>query len=211
MPFARFCHFAIAAFSITSTCLAASTIDIARSYSDGGGYKWNGSGVPETITFRGELILSKGESTYCSGFTFAVAMKTAHQRGLLKNKTADQLRVFQKQWYGATKDSEEIQCALAAEELGIGRQVDVEQAKPGDFLQLWRTNGSGHSVVFLGWINKDDRRIGLKYRSSQKSTNGIGDRQEYFPGIPGTDGNVDPKRLYFCRLNRSAAEYPLGD
>jgi hypothetical protein len=111
------------------------------------------------------------------------------------------VRGFQKDWYGATKDSGETQCVYALGKLGIGKQVTEKEAKPGDFLQLWRTNKSGHSVVFLDWVTDSGRPIGVKYRSTQTSTKGIGDRVEYFTGAPGKKGAVDPKRLYFGRLN----------
>src|SRR6478672_1815962 len=121
-------------------------VAIARAFPDGGGYEWKGTGVPEDIRFNDKIILSKGKATYCSGFTFAVAMKAADERGLLKDKTMEQVRGFQKDWYGATKDSGETQCVYALGKLGIGKQVTEKEAKPGDFLQLWRTNKSGHSV-----------------------------------------------------------------
>ena len=178
-----------------------SIIDIARRFPDGGGYEWKGSGVPEDVRFNGKIILAKGKATYCSGFTFAVVMNAAGERGLLKSKTTEQVQAFQKEWYGATKASSESQCAYAIEKLGIGKAVPTKDAKPGDFLQLWRTNKSGHSVVFLEWISEAGRPIGVKYRSTQKSTDGIGDRVEYLTGVPGKKGSVDPQRLYFCRLN----------
>jgi hypothetical protein len=174
---------------------------IAHAFPDGGGYEWKGTGVPEEIRFGGKLILDKGKTTYCSGFTFAVAMKAATRRGLLKNKTFEQIRAFQKDWYGATNESGETQCAYAMKRLGIGRPVAAENSRPGDFLQLWRNDKSGHSVVFLHWVTDANRPIGLKYRSSQTSTHGVGDRVEYFSGIPGKNGSLDPKRMYFCRLN----------
>jgi hypothetical protein len=180
---------------------ASDVVKIARGYKDGGGYKWKGSGTPEEIKFNGEKILPKGESTYCSGFTFAVVMKAAEQRGLLRDKKPEQIRAFQKEWYGATKESAETQCAFAVERLGIGKQVTSKQARAGDFLQLWRTNKSGHSVVFLEWVKDGRRPIGVKYRSTQKSTDGIGDRVEYFANVPSKDGKVDVERMYFCRLD----------
>jgi hypothetical protein len=178
-----------------------SVVEIARAYPDGGGYEWKGSGVPEEIRFSGEQILPKGKSTYCSGFTFAVVMKAAAERGLLADKSISEVRAFQKDWYGATKESGETQCAYALEKLGVGKSVTAERVRPGDFLQLWRTNKSGHSVVFLDWVTEGGRPIGVKYRGSQTSTNGIGDRVEYFAGIAGKKGSVDPQRLYFGRLN----------
>jgi hypothetical protein len=178
-------------------------VKIAQAYSDGGGYEWKGTGVPEEIRFEGHQILAKGKSTYCSGFTFAVVMKAAAERGLLKGKSADDVRAFQKEWYGATKASAETQCAYAIEKFGLGTSVKAEDARSGDFLQLWRANKSGHSVVFLDWVTERGRRIGVKYRSSQKLTNGIGDRVEYFEGVK--RGSVDRKRMYFARLNESTA------
>ena len=185
---------------LTTHTKTGDVLAVARAFPDGGGYEWKGSGVPEEVLFDGKIILPKGKATYCSGFTFAVAMKAAAERGLLKNKTIEQVRDFQNDWYGATKDSRETQCAYALEKLGIGKPVAIKDAKPGDFLQLWRTNKSGHSVVFLDWITDAGRPIGVKYRSTQTSTNGIGDRTEYFTGIPGKKGSVDPKRLHFGRL-----------
>jgi hypothetical protein len=193
-------QFALAVFTAASTCHAAgNVVKVARSYKDGGGYEWKGSGTPEEIQFNGQKILAKGEKTYCSGFTFAVVMKAAAERGLLRGKSVEQIRAFQKDWYGATQESSEIQCAFAVEKLGIGRSVKPEKSRAGDFLQLWRTDKSGHSVVFLEWVRDGRRPIGVKYRSTQKMTDGIGDRIEYFAGVK--DGKVDPKRMYFCRLN----------
>jgi hypothetical protein len=202
----RVCNRVVAvciAFQAATVAFAksASVVDIAHGFPDGGGYEWKGSGVPEDIRFKDKLILAKGKATYCSGFTFGVAMRAASERGLLKSKTTEQIRDFQKDWYGATKESGETQCVYAVEKLGIGKPVAMKDAKPGDFLQLWRTNKSGHSVVFLEWVSDAGRPIGLKYRSTQTATKGIGDRVEYFGGVPGKKGVVDPKRLYFCRLN----------
>jgi hypothetical protein len=182
-----------------------SVLKIARSYGDGGGYdsSWKGSGVPDEIRFHGERILAKGRGSYCCGFTFAVAMDAATARGLLRDKSVDEVRAFQKQWYGATEESREIQCAMAVETLGIGKAIEPEEARPGDFLQFWRINKSGHSVVFLEWIEEGCQRIGFRYRSSQGSTKGIGDRVEYFAGLKGKEGAVDRTRMYFCRLKEA--------
>jgi hypothetical protein len=199
------CRILVIAFFVIQTSSVAfskstDVVAIARAFPGGGGYEWKGTGVPVDIRFDGKTILAKGKATYCSGFTFAVAMKAAAERGLLKGKTTEQVHAFQKEWYGATKESGETQCAYALEKLGIGKRIAIKDAMPGDFLQLWRTNKSGHSVVFLEWVTDAVRPIGVKYRSTQTSTNGIGDRVEYFNGTPGKKGAVDPKRLYFGRL-----------
>jgi hypothetical protein len=188
---------------LSAVVSATDTLEVARKYKDGGGYdkSWKGTGVPEEIRFKNERILAKGKGTYCCGFTFAVAMDVALERGLLAGKRPEEVRVFQKQWYGATEESREIQCAMAVEKLDIGQRIEADDARPGDFLQFWRTNQSGHSVVFVEWVEQDGRRIGFKYRSSQGSTKGIGDRVEYFADHDGKQGLVDRERMYFCRLN----------
>ncbi len=182
----------------------ADVLKIARSLKDGGGYQWEGSsGVPQPIEFAGVTILpAQPKGTYCSGFTFTVAMRVAADRGLLTGKSVGQVRRFQKEWYGSTPDAAEKQCALAVEELGVGREVKkLDDARPGDFVQLWRTNKSGHSVVLLALEREGGRIIGLRYRSSQKSTDGIGDRVEFFADVSGRDGKLDRNRIYVARLN----------
>jgi hypothetical protein len=192
------CLFGNAAF-------AAETLEVARDYKDGGGYdsSWKGTGVPEEVRFKNERILAKGKGTYCCGFTFAVAMDVARERGLLADKRPEEIRAFQKQWYGATDESREIQCAMAVQKLGIGRRIELDNARSGDFLQFWRTNKSGHSVVFVEWVEENGRRVGFKYRSSQGSTKGIGERVEYFADEGHKEGLVDRDRMYFCRMNEA--------
>src|SRR5688572_3259709 len=77
-------------------------LDIAKSFKDGGGYVWEGgSGAPRAIEVGGETILKAQEKgTYCSGFTFSVAMAAAKERGLLEGKPIAAVRQFQKEWYG---------------------------------------------------------------------------------------------------------------
>jgi hypothetical protein len=179
----------------------------ARSFPDGGAYneKWAGSGTPEEILHNGQRVLAKGDGTYCCGFTFAVAMRVAGEKGLLKDKTLDEVKRFQKEWYGAVQepDVRERQCAVAVERIGIGKTVAFGDARPGDFCQFWRGK-SGHSVVFLGWAEQDGRRVGLRYRSSQGSTKGVGDVTEYFTDAKSPDdkpGRVLGDRTYFGRLD----------
>jgi hypothetical protein len=177
---------------------------VARTFPDGGGYnvKWGGTGTPREIRFKDARILAKGENgTYCCGFTFTVVMKAATEAGLLTDKSVEQVKRFQKEWYGAVDDkpTRERQCAVALEHLGIGKQVSPDDARAGDFLQFWRTK-SGHSVVFLKWVEKDGQRIGFTYRSSQGSTDGIGDKTEYFKDSGIAKAEVDPQRMYFGRL-----------
>ena len=206
----RSLHFAAVLLVLISSARAAETpndvvIGVARSYTSGGGYneKWGGTGCPEEIQFEKQRVLGKGTNgTYCCGFTFAVAMKAGGKMDLFKGKTIEQIKRFQKEWYGAVDEPEirEKQCSVAVEHLGVGKSIPSDEAQPGDFCQLWREK-SGHSVIFMGWEEKDGKRIGLKYRSSQGSTKGIGDRSEFFSDTGIKDAKVDRKRVYFGRFN----------
>lgn len=175
-------------------------LEAARGFDDGGGYEWEGgTGCPRDIEFDGQTILARQErGSYCCGYTFAVVMQVCEAEGLLNGQEVTAVRAFQKQWYGAVEDEEtrERQCARALENLGIGKAVKPRKARPGDFLQFWRGR-SGHSVVFLGWETRGEAVVGIRYRSSQGSTDGIGDKVELFQGA---GGDVDPERMYFGRL-----------
>jgi len=183
----------------------ADIVRIAYGYEDGGTYKWKGSGVPEELVFAGEQILPKSDGTYCCGYTLAVVFKAAQSRGLLGGRTADDIRLLHKYWYGNTEDSEETLVVYALEELELGQFVELNEAAAGDFAQFWRSNESGHSVMFLEWIVEEGKTVGVKYRSSQKSTNGIGDRIEYFADAEDHDGKLLRDRFYVVRLNPATA------
>ena len=69
----------------------------------------------------------------------------------------------------------------AIEKYGLGYKItNLEDLQPGDFIDLSRENNTGHTAVFQNWIRKDGKIIGLKYWSSQGSTNGIKYKEEYF-------------------------------
>lgn len=185
-------------------------VDVAYGFQDGGGYKerpWVGTGTMKRIRFKNERILSEGDKTYCNGFTFTVVMDVLQNTGHIDNKTVEQIRAFQQHWYGTKNLWAEKQCVYALETLGIGTEIDFDDAKEGDFVQFWRGPKSGHSAVFLAWVfDEDNNKKGFLYRSSQGSTNGIGTHVEYFDNYQG--GDVDRNRVYFGRLNRYVAVQP---
>lgn len=184
---------------------SAEVLKEARAFPDGGGYdrSWKGSGTPEEIRFAGERILRAGTekngkaTSYCCGFTFTVFMRLANRHDLLKGRSVTDVKRLQKTWYGTTKRTAERQSVLALEDFGLGKTVKHAAARPGDFVQFWRTNRSGHSVIFLAWITEKGQRVGLRYRSSQGSTKGIGDVTERFSTH---GGKIDAKRLHIGRL-----------
>ena len=186
----------------TPLAVASDVIEVARTFPDGGGYDWTpgATGVKEPVDFKGERLLEATDGgSFCCGYTFAVAMRVANDRGLLEDKSVEDARKFLKEWYGAPGGDKTL-VVLAVENMGIGKAVSLEDAQPGDFVQLWREGGSGHSVIFLKWIEEDGNRVGFRYRSSQKLTDGIGDRTEYFSDAAGFNGRVLRSGTYACRL-----------
>jgi hypothetical protein len=80
--------------------------------------------------------------------------------------------------------------ADALEHFGIGVHTPFSALRPGDFIGLNRTNGTGHAVVFLGYLDASGKEIpfdaakvaGFKYFSAQ--TGGLGYRWAFFHQCP---------------------------
>jgi len=87
--------------------------------------------------------------------------------------------------------------ADALSKFGIGREVRFEELLPGDFITMNRTTRSGHTAVFLGYVNKtygdepeySNRVVGFRYFSAQgkgKPDAGLAYRWAFFsPNCPG--------------------------
>lgn len=176
-------------------------ITIANKFS-GGGYRWEGvSGVCIPLYHNGKLIRSydEGGPSHCCGFTLSVAFIAASNRGLFDNKSQSAVSKFSSDWYSAGGVNGKL-CVTALKNIGIGYEVSLEKAINGDFCQIWRTNGSGHSVIFLSHIyDYNNNIIGFNYRSSQKSTDGIGNAKEYFSDSG--KGKMNRQYTYFGRMN----------
>jgi hypothetical protein len=176
--------------------------DAAFSYADGSGGEYNlaGNGVIETIYHKGQVVLNYTGNTYCNGTSFTIAMNVINKRNLFANKTLREVKTFQQIWYGVQQSTVERQQGPALEYMGIGKNIPQTEAIPGDFAQIWRTNSSGHSVVFLGWVQENGKIVGLKYRSSQGRgpNSGVGNRTEYFSDTG--KGSVVRQRTYISRI-----------
>jgi hypothetical protein len=186
-------------------------LKVLRSYpADGScGYYWPKNspweGTTRDLFYRGQKVATGDPQrrSYCCGLTWEVFL-IAHQElghesiGAL---TVDDIHELRRRWFGdstITRDRRRlVQDALVS--LKLGRAVSSGEARPGDFVQFWRHNGSGHSAIFLEWVREDGRIVGLKYWSSQGSTKGIAENTERF----GPPKGVKEDEVYLARAARN--------
>ena len=170
-------------------------------------YQWSGNGVTHDIYYKGSLIISDnvaGNACYCSGITYEVFMdayaayNTTYGYDSIGTLSVDGMKNFRISWYIADAGIGDKGPIRAIVTTGIGFEVtDWNHAQDGDFIQLWRHSGSGHSVIFHEWVeNPEDEIIGLNYWSTQPSTDGINFNTEYF----GESSGVDPAQTYIGRV-----------
>lgn len=160
-------------------------IEILKSYPTDGTFKYDWpkdstpfAGVTRDIIYKGEIIAAARENktTYCCGITFEVWFRSCMKLGVDLG-TIENLKNIYRDWYIVTPNKRAgQQDALVPRRLG--KRINLNDAQPGDFIQIWRSNGSGHSVIYLAHDQN-----GIRYWSTQKSTNGIGERYEKFSGI----------------------------
>ncbi len=186
-------------------------LDVIETYPTDGthDYYWpkdgGWSGNARTLYYDGKVLLEgdpKGRC-YCCGLTFEVFLqafeawcKKVKRPYKIKDYTAKDVLKLKHAWFGSNGDRSTINGAVTSRKLGK-RLTKWEDAKPGDFVQLWRHNGSGHSVVFKAWKKKGKKIVGLTYWSTQGSTDGIGERTELF----GTKGRaMKTDEFYLVRI-----------
>lgn len=152
----------------------------------------NYNGVTSDLYYQGKLLLkahpSGNRANHCVGITFEVffrAMKDWNQQqgyagDTIKGLNSEQLYDFILKWYVAGPKTEN-NLVIALEEYKLGKRLtNFEEARPGDFIDFSRENQTGHTVVLIDWIRVNGKIVGLRYWSSQESTNGIGYKTEYF-------------------------------
>jgi len=153
----------------------------------------NYNGVTENLYYDGKLLLKANpngnRACHCTGITFEVFFKAMQNRnrdlGLDINNfngmNKGELYDFALTWYAAKGSGDMSNVALAMEKYGVGKRIyDMEELRAGDFIDFSRENGTGHCAVFINWIREGDRIIGIRYWSSQGSTNGTNYNEEYF-------------------------------
>ncbi len=190
--------------------LNASVVAMLKTYPTNGthAYYWPSSGSWAGNTrdlFYRDTLFSIGDPfgrCYCCGLTFEVFFRAyekycqSHDKPfIIQNMDPYQLLNFRKQWFGADGNRKTLQNAIVSHQMG--KAIPLAQAQAGDFVQFWRVSGSGHSVIFINWTyDAMGNRNGIKYWSTQSSTQGIGYQTEYFSGKAG----VDPDQIYIARV-----------
>ncbi len=189
-------------------------MSVVKSYPTDGTHKYwwpKGSDWPGTtcdVEYQGVKACEADAEgrCYCCGLTFEVFVRAwkawceAKERPFaIPGVDGEEIKDLRSDWFGSTGDKRTlIQHAIVSR--GLGRAIEKpEDARPGDFVQLWRNNGTGHSVVFLEWKKGGDGKLkALRYWSTQKSTDGIGEREERVGG----DDGIDPAQVYIVRVGR---------
>lgn len=163
-------------------------------------------GISRDLHYLGQQYIKADaqKRSYCSGITFQVFMEAYEQyntdhglEGIGNIADLEDLEEFRRKWYGVGGDRRTIKHAL--ESSGLGYQVaDLSEVQAGDFVQLWRFNGSGHTVIFINWVkDTNDQIIGFNYWSSNYGR-GPSYQIEYF-GESGKLININ--ETYFMKIS----------
>lgn len=188
---------------------------IIRTYPTDGTHRYHwpktGSwaGVTRTLTYEGEVVCEGDPEgrCFCCGLTFEVFLRAwerwcaaGDRPFVIGGLDADGVRRLQREWFGGPEDRSTLHTALTKNGLGV-RITNWNEARAGDFVQLWRHSGSGHSVVFRAWVRASEEPdapiTGMRYWSTQGSTDGISDNTEFF----GDEGSTLKRdELWICRV-----------
>lgn len=192
-------------------------IQVAKSFEPlaFGKYRWaGGSGMPIDIKFRSSSPLftkMADGSTYCTGFTFAVCFTVCLNRGLLEDFSDSDIKEMHTIWNQGNPTTKPKLCVdaiskpIASNLKALGKEVSLENCEANDFCQIWRTTGTGHSVIVVEKVVQNGKITGIKYVSSNYAVNpntgrsGYGEKTEYFSDSGGT---LIRANTYFARLNQ---------
>ncbi len=164
---------------------------------DGGGYyvgvKANPPESPigyDLKLFGKPLLSAPRKTSYCSGASYTAfieAMNLQFPDGAAKI-SPDRCEAMRMQepdgarredgvkFWGLWNDDGPGSQEAALQYSRMATEIKPQDARPGDFMNINWTSGVGHSVVFLGWhLDKDGNKC-VRYWSSQKGTNGMGDQ-----------------------------------
>ncbi|MCF7833334.1 MAG: T9SS type A sorting domain-containing protein [Candidatus Marinimicrobia bacterium] len=186
-------------------------LDVLKEYHRDGRYPYSWvsgyHGVSRNLYYKGTRIAKanadSSHSTYCSGVTFEVYFRSMSRLNQdlgfgedINGMSASNFSSFISIWFVQSLNGDGP--GLALEAYGLGEKIEkMKDVQKGDFVQIWRTSGSGHSVIFINWTtNASGDTTGMRYWSTQTSTNGVNYNTEYFDGL---GGNIDKAITYYSR------------
>jgi hypothetical protein len=137
-------------------------------------------------SYGGELLFPGGGDCFCSGHTLEIFLAAYRlwqgDHGLAEDHlfqvgsstlSLDAVDVGDfYQWWQGFGVASYASSAMAFETAGIGESIDEEnwdEAVTGDYVNLSRSGGSGHAVIFVGWIEEGDQKVGLRYYGCNNS------------------------------------------
>jgi hypothetical protein len=206
---------ALPASAATAPTLNARVLELIATYPDVGfgGYAWPArkgtSGTTRDLHIGGATIAhggGGGDGNHCVGVTLEVfwraleecpgGVAAAFGESASTASRESRARAFKRVWYVPVDRG--VGSAEALPSYGFGERITrLDDARPGDFMQAWRADGLGHSMVFLGWQRDPDGTIvGVEYWSSQPWTDGIG-RASTTIGVD--EASFDPAQVYLAR------------
>lgn len=179
-------------------------LDACAAFPKNTSYLWQGDGVTRDLFYQGTRVATPYAPNvcHCVGATFQIYL-TAFENwtqqgggdGTLGGLSVADVKKLRQIWYVATAAEEGAQAGLVA--YGLGQAIALDDAQPGDFVQLWRNNGSGHAVVFDGWQRDANQQItGIRYFGC--NSGGPGYQTE--PVGSGTKDVIE-SRIYIGRAN----------
>jgi hypothetical protein len=139
-------------------------------------------GMIHDTGYLGEILFEGTGRCYCCGHTLEVFLDAYRRYQLDKGLpvtvpygglTLDDVDIgpFYQHWFGfgVAKTSSS---ANALEDAGIGMNLlpsEWEMAVTGDFMNISRSNGTGHAVIFVDWVRQGDEIVGIRYYGCNSS------------------------------------------
>lgn len=155
-------------------------LEVAAEYPSDGSYgqlprsEWDTSlGLSADLYYAGKLKYrgDPQKRSYCSGLMFEIYLEACKRSAgddevILKSVPEGYFHHFRKDFYGV--DGNEQTLVRAISDRGLGKRIRrLSNAKPGDLVQFWRNNGTGHAVLFLDCAFRDRLPSEITYWSVQ--------------------------------------------
>lgn len=163
-------------------------------------------GTTKDLYYQGKCVI-KGDPQkrcYCIGLIFEVYLSACEKYAQRNSKGAlyelpgvdlKNFNQFRRSFYGADGNCKTFVDALALR--GLGKEINrLEEAQPGDLIQFWRHNGTGHAAIFLSYSRNQEGVINKIKFWSVHAGSGISEKEEE---IGDYKNSVDRNRIYIVR------------